>query len=112
MSEKNIPVSVALKIHNILNDFGFSKVIKVMECLDWQYAVPKTHYPDEAELKETAFKYMVDVYNGFWNHKCKEEKFFTYSLSTGGFEYTYWYDFEDKQDCFEVRFVVEEYREF
>ena len=108
----NISAEVSIKIFNIVKDFDFAKVVKVMELLDWQYALPKPHYPDEDELSNKAFKYLIDVYNGFWNHEFKNDKHFIYTVSTGGFEYSYWYDFEDKEHCFEMKFVVEEYKEY
>ena len=52
----NIPAEVSIKIFNVVKDFDFAKVVKVMELLDWQYALPKPHYPDEDELSNMAFK--------------------------------------------------------
>jgi hypothetical protein len=112
MNNKNIPSDVSIKIFEVVGAFNFENVIKVMDCLDWQYGVPSPHYPDEQELSNKAFKYLIDVYNGFWGHEDKHEKYFVYEVSTGGFEYSYWYDFENEQHNFGIKFIVEEYREF
>ena len=78
MEEKNIniPADVSIKIFNAVKEFKFGKITEVMEFLDWQYALPKPHYPDEAELSSTAFQYLIRAYNGFWESENKHEKFF------------------------------------
>ena len=107
----NVPSDVAIKIFNVVKEFDFAKVVRVMEFLDWQYGAPTLHYPDEDELSNKAFKYLIDAYNRFWKHEDKHEKYFIYSISTGGFDYSYWYDFEEEKHYFEMKFVVEDYRE-
>ena len=112
---KSIPSEVSIQIFEIIKNFNFNKVIKVMDFLDWKYVLPNPHCPDEDELSKTAFKHLIDVYNGFWEHWehiCNREKFFEYKLSTGGFEYSYWYDFDDEQHCFSIKFIIEEYNNF
>ena len=36
----NVPSDVAIKIFNVVKEFDFAKVVRVMEFLEWQYAVP------------------------------------------------------------------------
>ena len=114
MEEKNIniPADVSIKIFNAVKEINFTKIVKVMEVLDWQYAYPKPHYPDEDELSDKAFHYLIRAYNGFWENENKREKFFVYEISTGGFEYSYWYDFKNEEHYFSVKFVIEEYKEY
>lgn len=112
MNNKNIPSDVSIKIFEVVRDFNFENVVKIMDYLDWQYELPIPHYPDEDELSNKAFKYLIDVYNGFWGHDDKHEKYFIYKISTGGFSYSYWYDFENEQHNFGIQFIVEEYIEF
>lgn len=113
MNNKNVlPSDVSIKIFEVVRDFNFENVVKVMEYLDWQYGLLNPHCPDEDELSNKAFEYLIDVYNGFWGHEDKHEKYFVYEISTGGFSYSYYYDFENKQHCFGIKFIVEEYSEF
>ena len=105
----NVPSDVAIKIFNVVKEFDFAKVVRVMEFLEWQYAVPTPHYPDEDELSNNAFKRLIEAYNGFWKSEYKNDAHFIYTSSCGGFEASYWYDNDDKEDNFELKFIVEEY---
>lgn len=82
------------KIDCIMDWFNFSKVEKAMNALNWIWS--DGNVPTEPQLRQTARRLLKDV-----STKNVNEKDFKYSISTGGFCATKYYDGE-----LELQFIV------
>lgn len=107
----NIPISfeTTKNIMEVINEFDFDKVYNVMNYLNWQWHRRTPHIPNIDELKDEALRHLTSAYNGFWCSEDKKEKHFIYISSSGGFEASYWYDFESKEDNFTLKFILESF---
>lgn len=70
-------------IDEIMDNFDFGKVAKVMQFLNWQWAYSDTGVPEEPELRETARRYLHQAYDYSTAQGRK------YTMSTGGFTHSY-----------------------
>ena len=66
------------EIEDILDNFDFEKVKKVMDALEWTYYDSADSTVSIAELRKTARRLLIDVYNAFNSDH--------WYLSSGGFE--------------------------
>lgn len=94
----------------ILNNFDFVKVHRVMSELDWTWNKNNKQFiPGVKELYEQVENLMDDAYiNWLQNGKQPENSI----ISTGGFEVTYLPEDDDGPDGFSVKFVLEQWDNF
>lgn len=84
-----------VKIKSILNNFDFNKVKKVMDVLNWKWALSKNGVPDMDEIIGLATRLLIDA--------CVEKQ----NISTGGFRAVY-DDIGDGDPYVGLEFIVEE----
>lgn len=96
-------------ISQVLIDFDFRKVRRVMEFLDWKWAIPEAEndiefrIPSEVEIKEMAYKLMKEAVKG------------KRSISSGGLEVIFntddFLDYDSDDDNYHcdigLKFVIE-----
>ena len=87
-------------IENILDEYDFHRVQKVMEALNWIWVSSEGEVPSIGELRRQARSLLEDVYN-------KEASPF-YMVGTGGFEATRTMETGDLNKYLSLKFVVEE----
>jgi len=98
LTEENIE----LKIDNIINNFDFEKVNRVMQFLDWKWALTDYRIPTIKELKNHAYNILKEatskaLKNGEWSVAC------------GGFKASAWKK-DNKINC-SLAFQLETYEE-
>ena len=108
-NNKSMSFETTKNIMEVINEFNFDNVYNVMNYLNWQWHRSTPHIPDIDELKDEALRHLTSAYNGFWSSEDKEAKHFIYYSSSGGFEASYWYNFETKEDNFTLKFILESY---
>lgn len=98
-AEASLPSTERAKIEDIIRDFNFEKVHRVMEMLNWKWAATSYGVPTIEELKGEARRLLVEA--------ATEET----QVATGGFRAVY----EKSQDCafdpdpyIGLEFIVEE----
>ena len=90
------------EIENILDNFDFIKVYKVMDSLNWTWVKGDTRYfPDILELKKCAKQLLEQASSE--GMKAKEDFF----VSTGGFTVEFFYLKETK--LLKLSFAIEEW---
>ena len=87
-------------IENILDEYDFQKVQKVMEALEWHWAVSDDGLPSIGELRRLARGLLEDVY------RYEDAPFCM--VGTGGFEATRTMDVGDLTKYLSLKFIVEE----
>lgn len=96
-AESNLSGTELAKIDDIMRDFNFEKVHKVMEMLDWKWAMTKFGVPTIEELKGEARRLLVEAAN--------EET----QVATGGLRAVYEKNGASDPDPFiSLEFVLEE----
>ena len=70
-------------ISEIINDFDFDEVEKVMKFLNWHYY--KGHVPTVCELIKLSTRLLRDAFDGLCLHDAG-----TYRVESGGFEASMW----------------------
>ena len=96
-AESNLTDGELAKIDDIMRDFNFEKVHKVMEMLDWKWAMTKYGVPTVEELRGEARRLLVEAAN--------EET----QVATGGFRAVYEKNGASDPDPFiSLEFVLEE----
>ncbi len=92
-----------LFIKDIMDEFDWGKIQKVMEFLDWRWMMDNERFsiPNTFDLQRTARKLLEEVWHGTEKRKCE------YQVGTGGFKAVGYYD-EKKQrvDLLELKFVL------
>lgn len=83
-------------IDNIMDNFDFNKVAKVMKYLKWEWAYSETGIPEEPELRSSCRKYLSMAYDAGLERKRE------YTIATGGFVYTYDPEYDELRLVFEV----------
>jgi hypothetical protein len=83
-------------IDNIMDNFDFNKVAKVMKFLNWQWAMSPTGVPEEPEIRECCRKYLSSTYD----HAVQQGR--KYTMATGGFVYRYDPHYSELSLVFEV----------
>ena len=89
-------MSLHIHIDEVMDEFDFSKVQKVMEFLGWKWASAEEGVPREAELRKKVRRLMETCYRDSVNHGRD------WSMGTGGFIVKYYYE----DDFFEVDFCL------
>ena len=87
-------------IENILDEYDFHRVQKVMEALNWLWVSSEGEIPSIGQLRRQARDLLEDVYN-------KEASPF-FMVGTGGFEATRTMETGDLNKYLSLKFVVEE----
>lgn len=96
-AESNLTDGELAKIDDIMHNFNFEKIHKVMEMLDWKWAMTKFGVPTIEELKEEARRLLVEAANG------------ETQVATGGFRAVCEKNGADDPDPFiSLEFVLEE----
>lgn len=95
----HVPTNIQEIINGIIEDFDFDSVHDVMEYMDWEWRGEGV--PSIEKLKECAIELLERAYNGYFEQGNGEQ----HSIQTGGLEAYYMYD--DNEDCFELKFVLE-----
>lgn len=96
-AESNLSETELAKIEDIIRDFNFEKVHKVMEMFDWKWAMTKYGVPTIEELKGEARRLLVDA--------AVEET----QVATGGFRAVYEKSGPSDTDPFiSLEFILEE----
>ena len=76
-------------INEVMDNFDFERVEKVMNCLEWSWGIGHNeHVPDIYEIKRFARQLLADTIIGF-SHLIDDKSL---SLSTGGFVATSYRD--------------------
>lgn len=70
-------------IDEVMDNFDFSKVAKVMKATDWVWVTTQYEVPEESEIRKRVRELLNVAYDGAIR---KEED---YLIGTGGFEATY-----------------------
>lgn len=83
-------------IDDIMDNFDFNKVAKVMKYLKWEWASSVTGVPEEPELRRSCRQYLSMAYDAGIEYKKG------YRISTGGFVYSYHPEFDELRLVFEV----------
>jgi len=83
-------------IDEVMDEFNFGKVQKVMDFLGWQWAGAEEGVPREAELRKQVRDLMDICYQQSFTHKRD------WNTGTGGFNVRYYYEV----DVFEVDFCL------
>lgn len=88
----------------VLDNFDFERVHKVMELLEWTWATKKKEHkiPSVKKMKKHASRLIDDALKGL-----KKSGLEQYSISTGGFEACAFYGEEGLE--IGLRFIVEEF---
>lgn len=96
-------------IKETLKEFDFDTVHKVMVFLDWKWGLGNdSHVPTTAELVLQAQSMCEDVIE-----TCESEHKAEHSMSTGGFEVTYYAgDTEGDIGVLVIKFVLERWGDF
>lgn len=84
-----------VQIAQVLGEFDFQKVRRVMELLDWRWADAENGIPEIHEMVAVATRLLVDL-----------KDFETHENSTGGFT-AFWFNDGDAEKVPALRFVVE-----
>jgi hypothetical protein len=71
------------QIDEIMDNFDFSKVAKVMDSLDWKWSLVEYRVPEESEIRKNVRKYLSKAFDYGEGQGRK------YEVKTGGFVYTY-----------------------
>ena len=87
-------------IEDILDEFDFHRVQKVMDFLDWQWATAVDGVPSVGEMRRQARKLLEFAHA----HSDKP----SYSVATGGFEAACIMEEGDKTKYLSLKFVIEE----
>jgi hypothetical protein len=94
------PIEAVNQIEEVLNEFDFKEVHKVMEFLNWEYAIiapsdcSRGRIPNKAYLKKLVNNYLIDIINALDAAIDVKpgKKRYTFQTGTGGFYYTAdWY---------------------
>ena len=110
--DRNSMTNYAVKqLQELLMNFDFEKVEKVMEFLGWTWVSANGQVPDKFIIQDEAFKMLTDCYHRYWDDTDRRET--PYYISCGGLEasYEYFYDDdieEEQKDCFNLKFVLTE----
>lgn len=88
-------------IDNMMDEFDFPRVYRVMSYLNWQWFNAEDGVPTIGEMRRLVRKLMRDAYNDCIRYERDE-----YTIGTGGFEVSY----NHEHDFFDVKFVVTEWR--
>ena len=100
-----LPTKLRNKIDDIMENFDFERVHKVMDVIGWRWVFALNGIPSVEELKKTAKTLLVSA--------CKEKT----TVSTGGFKAIYeesskWDDDDDKDPYVGLEFILEEWEGF
>ena len=96
-AESNLTGRELAKIDDIMRNFNFEKVHKVMEILDWKWVMTKYGVPTIEELRGEARRLLVEAANG------------ETQVATGGFRAVYEKNGANDPDPFiSLEFVLEE----
>tara|TARA_R110000822_G_scaffold137410_1_gene274931 strand:- start:2411 stop:2704 length:294 start_codon:yes stop_codon:yes gene_type:complete len=87
-------------IENILDEFDFHRVQKVMKALDWRWYGTEDVFPSVADLRRQARSLLEDVYHHS-DTTC-------ITMGCGGFEATRLMGVGDLNKYLSLKFVVEE----
>jgi hypothetical protein len=87
-------------IENILDEFDFQRVQRVMEALEWHWATSEDGLPSIVELRRKARGLLEDVYR-YEDSACN-------TMGCGGFEATRLMEVGDLNKYLSLKFVVEE----
>ena len=101
-------------IKDIVHNFNFDRVNKVMELLDWKWYTtecPNGKIPSVPDMISICLQYLKRGISETKDHYLNTgEK--DYSISTGGFEYYFELNEEDKIDYVSMKFVLTEWESF
>lgn len=89
------------QIEDLLDEFDFDKVKKVMDCLDWVYHDSADDEVSIGELRRMARRLLENVYNADPSPE--------YTTACGGFEVTRYMYPGDSQKYITLKFVVTEW---
>ena len=94
-----------------LNTFDANKVHDMMASYNWTWCDTfngPNEVPEPDDIRQKSFNFLKDVYHKWWNGSKK----YPYSVSSGGIEATYEFDFEEADEkykhIFTLRFIPEE----
>lgn len=91
-------------INEVMDNFDFEIVEKVMVCLEWKWGTGHDeHVPDIYEIRRFARQLLADTISGL----IEDFEGKSFSLSTGGFSATAYRD-----NSLSLSFVVEEWEHF
>ena len=71
------------QIDEIMDNFDFNKVAKVMDFLDWRWYLKEYRVPEESEIRKNVRMYLSKTYDYGEGQGRK------YETKTGGFTYSY-----------------------
>ena len=63
MNTKELPISVRDEIENVLDEFDFATVHKVMEFLEWNWFGAMDGIPTLSEIRKSARRLLIEVAN-------------------------------------------------
>ena len=78
-----MPKSKQEQIDEIMDNFDFNRVARVMDFLDWKWYMKGYRVPEEPEIRKEVRKYLSNTYDHGEGQGRK------YSIVLGGFKYTY-----------------------
>lgn len=84
------------QIDEIMDNFDFNRVARVMDFLGWKWYMKEYRVPEESEIRKEARKYLSKTYDYGEGQGRK------YSTVTGGFVYTYDPHYTELQLSFEL----------
>ena len=87
-------------IENILDEYDFHRVHKVMEALEWHWCSADDGIPSIGELRRQARRLLEDVY------RYEDSPYMV--MGSGGFEATRTMEIGDLNKYLSLKFVVEE----
>lgn len=99
---KKLSVEQIQSMDEVMDNFDFEKVQKVMDCLKWSWG-HESQIPDIYEIRQFAKRLLADAYIGL-SHLIEDKSL---TLSTGGFTATAYRD-----GSLSLSFVVEEWEHF
>ena len=84
------------QIDEIMDNFDFNKVAKIMDFLGWKWYMKEYRVPEESEIRKEARKHLSKTYD-YGEGQGRE-----YCTVTGGFKYTYDPLYTELQLSFEI----------
>jgi len=83
-------------IDEVMDNFDFTKVAKVMKATDWVWATVNFTVPEESDIR----KHIRELLNNVYDSSIRTEK--DYTIGTSGFEATYMLDYK----MLSLKFIV------
>ena len=104
---KQLPAHIQLKVDEIMDNFDFEQVNKVMNFLNWTWWDTNGEPPDIPMLRATAREMLITAYWG-----AQKSKGDSYGESTGGFSVRYFRgkDEDGVLENFLLEFVLTDWR--